>query len=139
MGGEGSRGCGGGQSCGHMEVISPHVASLQPADASSGRCLFTRGGLWILKPGRPVSPEEQTRARSEWSSETFQGSRDLVWIKVKTTLIYIYVYIYFSEVQTCGEYTGGHSELKGVIVAQGSWQKERKKKTLSGKKWLHVM
>lgn len=42
--------------------------------------------------------------------------------------VYIYVYIYFSEVKTCSKYTGGHSELKGVIVAQGSWQKERKKK-----------
>lgn len=40
--------------------------------------------------------------------------------------------------KTCSEHTGGHSELKGVIVAQGSWQKEEKK-TLSGKKWWHVI
>lgn len=130
----GARGVGGGGWGGggaELRTYGSHFPSR--GLAATSRCLFRTLPVYTgrsvdFKTGRPVSPEEQTRARSKWSSETFQGSQDLVWIKVKTTLVYIYVYIYFSEVQTCSKYTGGHSELKGVIVAQGSWQKEREKK-----------
>lgn len=105
---------GGGQSRaelsgGHMEVISPHVASLQPADASLGRCLFAR--LQISKARGPVSPTDWCRVEVRLG-ETPHHLKDLG--------------THFGsrskrDKKTCSVHTGAHSGLKGVAVPPGSW------------------
>lgn len=64
-------GVGGCCSCRHMEVISPHVASLKPADASLGRCLFTQDGLQILKLAILMHRRNRHVPSTSWCSVTF--------------------------------------------------------------------